>query len=126
MMGRKQKRRQAGPFREGKQWEQVHGAGMRFCGGSRQTHSMRVGSLRRKKWERRLSRWAYLGSVRTPCLEGVIVSRTLGTRNVFEKGNGMMNRSSENMNLLMGCSVLELREVRGRKTSLMSRPWQLE
>lgn len=45
---------------------------------------------------------------------------------VFEKGNGMMNRSSENMNLLMGCSVLELREVRGRKTSLMSRPWQLE
>lgn len=34
MMGRKQKWRQAGPFKEGKQWEQVHGAGMRFCGGA--------------------------------------------------------------------------------------------
>lgn len=41
---------------------------------------------------------------------------------VFEKGNGMANRSSEDMNLLMGYSVVELKEVRGRKTSPLSRP----
>lgn len=32
MMGRNQKWRQTGPFREGKQREQVHRAGMWFCG----------------------------------------------------------------------------------------------
>lgn len=84
-------------------------------------------SLQRKKWEGRLSRWADLGLVRTTLPGGCdCILDTGDSRKVFEKGNGMMKRSSENVNLLTVCSVLELREVRGGKTSLVSRPWQLE
>lgn len=126
MMGRNQKWRQGRPFREGKQWEQVHGAGMWSCGekadpqhGSQEFAEEEVGG--------EVEQVGRLGQCEDTMPGGCDCILDNGDSwKVFEKGNGMMKRSSENINLLMGCSVLELREVRGRKTSPASRPWQLE
>lgn len=67
-----------------------------------------------------------------PCVEDqnrtgggwVCVLESGDSREVFEKGSGVITESSEEMHLLIGHSVIELRETRGRMSGQASRSKQ--
>lgn len=128
MMSRNQKWRQTGPSRSGNSGSKCRGGlqCLQPCG-REQSPALEWGEC-----EGRSGEGARPGGQVWPCVEAqnhtrdgwVCVLESGDSREVFEKGSGAITQSSEEMHLLMGHSVIELRETRGRKSGQASRSKQ--